>query len=221
MAVGIKHLGVFKVGRRQGFNRLADVVAVIATDGVAAGGIAPVVHHLGHSGSDTSHDAVLALIDGALQAVGQLLTPKRLDERSHALLAARAHDGGHLDRWMSLQVLNLLLVAGQECLQALGQVVEVQVAVVAISQHGCGTVLAGNDDITAACDVEGIVGIGTVNCCRGLGIGKLQVRCGDRLERRCARQMFQELIGIGTGSARVDIGSPGVNREYGKCCQNA
>ena len=61
------------------------------------------------------------------------------------------------------------------CLEVVGQVVEVKMATVAVTQHLVGSVLTRDDDKTAALDVKGIVGVGIGNCARRFGMNQLEV----------------------------------------------
>ena len=95
VAIAGQHLGVVKCGLGQGGNRLADVIAVVGVELWAACGILPVIHHLGHCRGDATHNAVLALIDGALPVVGLFLSPIGLDQRLHAGATSGAQGRSH------------------------------------------------------------------------------------------------------------------------------
>ena len=83
---------------------------------------------------------------------------------------------------MGLQVLDFFLVPGQQGLEVVRQIVEIQAATVAIAQHLAGAVLAGNDDKAASVDVKGIVRVGVPINTRGLGKGQFQVGGSRGLE---------------------------------------
>ena len=76
---------------------------------------------------------------------------------------------------VGLQELDFALVVVEQVLERGGQVSEVKAAPVAISQHGSGTVLAGNDDKTATLDVKGIVVVGALHRSRRLDVSERQV----------------------------------------------
>ena len=178
--VVVKHQAVVKCGSGQ-FRHVLAPGNRVAGDCCYLVGIFPVVHDLCHGKRATTHRSDVSGTVHRTQAVhGFVLSPGALNQ---GLNNTRTFGSLHGDDFapVSLHFLDLVLVQLQVILHVTGQVVHVDVALVAVGKHLLSTVVTSNDNPATALDVEHIECV-TLHA-RSLGVSQLQVGKGSSLER--------------------------------------